>query len=111
MKFQTRNFIGAVTQGLSEMPMRNLSDISATGKYYYDALRMVISKGKTNPNTWRQAQSYGLTKSTGMFEQSLDRIPAKIANFGESVNRIALLLASKANGQSLASAVEQTQKV
>ncbi len=110
-KFQTRNFMGAVTQGLSEMPMRNLSDISATGKYYYDALRMVISKGKTNPNTWRQAQSYGLTKSTGMFEQSLDRIPAKIANFGESVNRIALLLASKANGQSLASAVEQTQKV
>ena len=110
-KFQTRNFMGAVTQGLSEMPMRNLSDISATGKYYYDALRMVISKGKTNPNTWRQAQSYGLTKSTGMFEQSLDRIPAKIANFGESVNRIALLLASKANGQSLASAVETTQKV
>jgi len=110
-KFQTRNFMGAVTQGLSEMPMRNLSDISATGKYYYDALRMVISKGKTNPNTWRQAQSYGLTKSTGMFEQSLDRIPAKIANFGESVNRIALLLASKANGQSLASAVETTQNV
>ncbi len=110
-KFQTRNFMGAVTQGLSEMPMRNLSDISATGKYYYDALRMVISKGKTNPNTWRQARSYGLTKSTGMFEQSLDRIPAKIANFGESVNRIALLLASKANGQSLASAVETTQNV
>jgi len=110
-KFQTRNFMGALTQGLSEMPMRNLSDVGATGKYYYDALRMVVSKGKTDPKVWKQAKDYGLTKSTGMFEQSLDRIPAKIANFGESVNRIALLLASKANGQSLASAVETTQNV
>ena len=110
-KFQTRNFMGALTQGLSEMPMRNLSDVGATGKYYYDALRMVVSKGKTDPKVWKQAKDYGLTKSTGMFEQSLDRIPAKIANFGESVNRIALLLASKANGQSLASAVKTTQNV
>lgn len=110
-KFQTRNFMGAVTQGLSEMPMRNLSDVGATGKYYYDALRMVVSKGKTDPKVWKQAKDYGLTKSTGMFEQSMDRIPAKIANFGESVNRIALLLSEKSSGKSLAAAVEKTQDV
>ena len=97
-KFQTRNFMGALTQGVSEGV--GVGD-------YWKSFKMI--RGKENiPEAFAKS---GVMSQSGMFEQTMSRIPAKVASFGESLNRAALAIADMRKGKTIEEAIEHTQEV
>lgn len=101
-KFQTRNFMGALTQGIAE---------GSHLKDYWKSLQMVTGKGKVETGLYNILQKSGVMSQSGMFEQAMSRIPAKVAGFGESLHRTALAIADMRKGKTIEEAIEHTQQV
>jgi len=107
-KFQTRNMMGALSQGIAERS--GGSSLLNIGSDYYQAAKMFFTKGKSNPALYGDLQKSGVMSQTGMFE-GITGLPAKIANFGESLNRTALAINEMRAGKTIEQAIETTQKV
>lgn len=112
--FNTRNAIGTTWQGLSQIKGNS---IGAGLKSYVDAYKMVTGKGKYNPEMYGELAQRGYFKQYGMatndFGEALHKwnLPAKLANFSESINRTAHTLYMKSGGKSLTEAADATSKV
>jgi len=101
-KFQSRNFMGALTQGVSE---------GSTFKDYIQAAKLLMTKGKSRPYLYDTLQRNGVLSQTGMFEQGAGKFPAWVANKGESLNRTALAISQFNKGFTLEEAIAKTEKV
>jgi len=99
-KFQTRNTLGALWQGIAEGS--HLGD-------YASAIKLIKSKGATDPAFYNQLKESGALSQTGMFEQAMSRLPAKFAALNESVHRTALAFAMKRQGKNFPEIIEATE--
>lgn len=80
-RFKTRNFMGAMTQGTIE---------GAGPEGYWNALKLMFTKGSGNSDFYANLQKNGVMTQPGMFEQT-SGFMAKIDSAGEALNRTALV--------------------
>jgi endonuclease YncB( thermonuclease family) len=107
-RFQSRNALGGLTQGLTEMT-QNSGNLWGL-KNYYDAAKMLVTKGATNKPLYNNLKAHGVMSQTGMFDtlknEGITKLPYMIANISESLNRTALVLNKTGVGKSVNEAIQ-----
>jgi hypothetical protein len=100
--FQTRNAIGTTLQGISQ---------GISPQNYWEAIKMVATKGKNNPQLYKEFADRGVVSQYGMYGAHKYSPFTKLANLSESINRTALALDGMGKGKGLVGAIANTKRV
>ena len=100
--FQTRNAIGTTLQGISQ---------GISPQNYWEAIKMVATKGKNNPQLYKEFADRGVVSQYGMYGAHKYSPFTKLANLSESINRTALALDGMGKGKGLVGAISNTERV
>ena len=100
--FQTRNFTSAMVQGISE---------GSTLSSYANAAKLLWTKGAKDKTTYDALERGGALSQPGIFERPMAEWWGKMANWGESLNRTALVLSDVSKGKGLQDAIARSMHV